>query len=115
MQFRIAAYGEVRDENGQVLLTRRKRAGREAGPWHLPGGVLDHGEPPKRAAGRLVGEHTGYEVAVGAPLEAVAAARRGAHTTAIIYPPQVVNRPATDFAETEAAEWVDPARAAAEP
>lgn len=115
MQFRIAAYGEVRDENGQVLLTRRKRAGREAGPWHLPGGVLDHGEPPKRAAGRLVGEHTGYEVAVGTPLEAVAVARRGVHTNAIIYAAQVVNRPAADFAQTEAAEWVDPARAAAEP
>jgi 8-oxo-dGTP diphosphatase len=115
MQFRIAAYGEVRDENGQVLLTRRKRAGREAGPWHLPGGVLDHGEPPKRAAGRLVGEHTGYEVAVGTPLEAVAVARRGIHTNAIIYTAQVVNRPAADFAQTEAAEWVDPARAAAEP
>lgn len=115
MQFRIAAYGEVRDENGQVLLTRRKRAGREAGPWHLPGGVLDHGEPPKRAAGRLVGEHTGYEVAVGTPLEAVAVARRGVHTNAIIYAAQVVNGPAADFAQTEAAEWVDPARAAAEP
>jgi 8-oxo-dGTP diphosphatase len=98
-----------------VLLTRRKRAGREAGPWHLPGGVLDHGEPPKRAAGRLVGEHTGYEVAVGTPLEAVAVARRGVHTNAIIYAAQVVNGPAADFAQTEAAEWVDPARAAAEP
>jgi 8-oxo-dGTP diphosphatase len=114
MQFRIAAYGEVRDENGRVLLTRRKRAGREAGPWHLPGGLIDHGEPPKRAAGRLVGEHTGYEVAVGAPLEAVAVARRGVHTNAIVYAAEVVSGPAADFAESEAAEWVDPARAAAE-
>lgn len=114
MQFRIAAYGEVRDENGRVLLTRRKRAGREAGPWHLPGGLVDHGEPPRRAAGRLVGEHTGFEVAVGAPLEAVAVARRGVHTNAIIYAAEVVTGPAADFAETEDAEWVDPVRAAAE-
>jgi 8-oxo-dGTP diphosphatase len=113
MQFRIAAYGEVRDENGRVLLTRRKRAGREAGPWHLPGGVLDHGEPPKRAAGRLVGEHTGYEVAVGKPLEAVAVARRGVHTNAIIYTASVTSGPDADFAG-DAAEWVEPSRAAAE-
>ncbi|NUQ88781.1 MAG: NUDIX domain-containing protein, partial [Glycomyces artemisiae] len=113
MQFRIAAYGEVRDENGLVLLTRRKRAGRDAGPWHLPGGVIDHGEPPKRAAGRLVGEHTGYEVTVGRPLEAVAVARRGVHTNAIIYAADVKSGPAGDFAG-EAAEWVDPARAAGE-
>ncbi|WP_112136500.1 NUDIX hydrolase [Glycomyces dulcitolivorans] len=113
MQFRIAAYGEVRDENGRVLLTRRKRAGREAGPWHLPGGVLDHGEPPKRAAGRLVGEHTGYEVAVGKPMEAVAVARRGVHTNAIIYTASVTSGPDADFA-SDAAEWVEPSRAAAE-
>lgn len=113
MQFRIAAYGEVRDENGRVLLTRRKRAGREAGPWHLPGGVIDHGEPPKRAAGRLVTEHTGYEVVVGKALEAVAVARRGVHTNAIIYSARVHGGPGPEFAG-DAAEWVDPARAAAE-
>lgn len=113
MQFRIAAYGEVRDENGRVLLTRRRRTGRDAGPWHLPGGVVDHGEPPKRAAERLVGEHTGYEVAVGAPREAVAVARRGVHTNAIIYSAEAVGEH-PDFTG-EDAEWVDPARAAAEP
>lgn len=113
MQFRIAAYGEVRDENGRVLLTRRRRTGRDAGPWHLPGGVVDHGEPPKRAAERLVGEHTGYEVAVGAAREAVAVARRGVHTNAIIYSAAPTGEH-PDFTG-EDAEWVDPARAAAEP
>jgi 8-oxo-dGTP diphosphatase len=112
MQFRIAAYGEVRDENGRVLLTRRKRTGREAGPWHLPGGVIDHGEPPKRAAERLVGEHTGYQVAVGAAREAVAVARRGVHTNAIVYAAEATGRH-PDFAG-EDAEWIEPAQAAAE-
>ncbi|WP_051703856.1 NUDIX hydrolase [Glycomyces sp. NRRL B-16210] len=110
MQFRIAAYGEVRDESGRVLLTRRKRAGREPGPWHLPGGLIDHGEPPKRAAERLVAEHTGFEVVVGSPLEAVAVARRGVHTNAIIYAADVKDGPGAG----ETAEWVDPERAAAE-
>ncbi|THV27642.1 NUDIX hydrolase [Glycomyces paridis] len=112
MQFRIAAYGEVRDESGRVLLTRRKRAGREAGPWHLPGGVIDHGEPPKRAAERLVSEHTGYEVVVGAPLEAVAVARRGVHTNAIVYAADV--KEGTGHGSGESVEWVEPERAAAE-
>lgn len=112
MQFRIAVYGEVRDEDGRLLLTRRSRAGREAAPWHLPGGVIDHGEPPASAAGRLVAEHTGSEVAVDRPLEAVAVARRGTHTNAIIYRIVVKGRP--DAADGQAVEWVDPARAARE-
>ncbi|WP_100447954.1 NUDIX hydrolase [Glycomyces xiaoerkulensis] len=113
MQFRIAAYGEVRDEDGRLLLTRRRRAGRTAGPWHLPGGVIDHGEPPRTAAQRLVGAHTGFEVVVADPLEAVAVARRGTHTNAIIYPADPVGtEPVTDV---DAVEWVEPARAAAEP
>lgn|SRR5690606_20763834 len=112
MQFRIAAYGEVRDENGRLLLTRRSRAGREAAPWHLPGGVIDHGEPPASAVQRLVAEHTGLEVADLRPFEAVAVARRGIHTNAIIYRAAVAGGPAP--AAGEAVEWVEPARAARE-
>lgn len=113
MQFRIAAYGEVRDESGRLLLTRRSRTGREAAPWHLPGGVIDHGEPPASAAQRLVAEHTGFEVAVLQPLEAVAVARRGTHTNAIIYRAAVEGGPAAG-AESGAVEWVDPSRVARE-
>ncbi|MCH7230622.1 NUDIX hydrolase [Glycomyces sp. L485] len=109
MQFRIAAYGEVRDENGRLLLTRR-RTGRGAGPWHLPGGLVDHGEPPKNAAHRLVHEHTGHDVAVQDPIEAVAVARRGTHTNAIIYRAAVTGGP--QAGDGEDVEWVDPVRAA---
>lgn len=112
MQFRIAAYGEVRDENGRLLLTRRSRAGREAAPWHLPGGVIDHGEPPANAVQRLVAEHTGLEVADLRPFEAVAVARRGIHTNAIVYRAVVAGGPPP--ATGEDVEWVEPARAARE-
>lgn len=112
MQFRIAAYGEVRDENGRLLLTRRSRAGREAAPWHLPGGVIDHGEPPASAVQRLVAEHTGLEVVDLRPFEAVAVARRGIHTNAIIYRAAVAGGPTPPAGE--AVEWVEPARAARE-
>ncbi|HEU5126559.1 MAG TPA: NUDIX hydrolase [Glycomyces sp.] len=118
MQFRIAAYGEVRDENGRLLLTRRSRAGREAAPWHLPGGVIDHGEPPASAAQRLVAEHTGLDVPALRPVETVAVARRGTHTNAIIYRAAVARgaegAPAAG-PHGEAVEWVEPARAAREP
>ncbi|WP_084546726.1 NUDIX hydrolase [Glycomyces arizonensis] len=113
MQFRIAAYGEVRDESGRLLLTRRNRTGREAAPWHLPGGVIDHGEPPASAAQRLVAAHTGFEVAALRPLEAVAVARRGTHTNAILYQVAVEGGPASG-PDGEALEWVDPATAAKE-
>jgi 8-oxo-dGTP diphosphatase len=113
MQFRIAAYGEVRDASGRLLLTRRRRES-DAGPWHLPGGVIDHGEPPRAAAQRLVAEDTGYEVAVDRPVEAVAVARRGTHTNAVIFRAHVPDggAPASPRGDVE---WVDPALAAAEP
>ena len=115
MQFRIAAYGEVRDENGRLLLTRRARTGRGPGPWHLPGGLIDHGEPPARAAGRLVCEHTGFEVEVERPVAAVAVARRGTHTNAIIYRAAVASAAEGSGLDGEVVEWVEPARAAADP
>ncbi|GAB3237500.1 hypothetical protein GCM10027447_36650 [Glycomyces halotolerans] len=73
--------------------------------------MIDHGEPPRNAAGRLVHEHTGLDVAVTEPREAVAVARRGTHTNAIIYRATVAGSPDEGYA----AEWVDPARAAADP
>ncbi|GAB3645480.1 hypothetical protein GCM10028833_05390 [Glycomyces tarimensis] len=59
-------------------------------------------------------EYTGHDVAVGEPLEAVAVARRGTHTNAIIYRATVTGGPDA-ASQSESVEWVDPARAAAEP
>ncbi|MCB0908933.1 MAG: NUDIX domain-containing protein [Nocardioidaceae bacterium] len=65
---RIAAYAlVVRD--GEILLTRISRRGHHAGEWTLPGGGIDHGEPPAEALAREVREECGVACEVGALLD----------------------------------------------
>ena len=60
---RLAAYAlVVRD--GAVLLTRNATPP-HAGAWSLPGGGVEHGEPPARAVVREVAEETGLVATVG--------------------------------------------------
>lgn len=61
---RIAAYAlATRDE--QVLLTRISAKGFHTGSWTLPGGGIDHGEPPRSALVREVREECGVDCRVG--------------------------------------------------
>jgi 8-oxo-dGTP diphosphatase len=65
---RVAIYALVR-RGGQVLLTRISSRGAHPGSWTLPGGGLDHGEPPREALVREVREECGVECQVGDLLE----------------------------------------------
>jgi 8-oxo-dGTP diphosphatase len=61
---RLAAYALVQ-RNDAVLLTRHSARGPRPGTWTLPGGGLDHGEPPALAVAREVLEETGLVATVG--------------------------------------------------
>jgi 8-oxo-dGTP diphosphatase len=61
---RLAAYALVRRDDA-VLLTRHSARGPRPGTWTLPGGGLDHGEPPNVAVAREVVEETGLVATVG--------------------------------------------------
>ena len=61
---RVAAYALVR-RGDEVLLTRNSVHGPRPGTWTLPGGGVEHGEPPAAAATREVGEETGLDAVVG--------------------------------------------------
>lgn len=61
---RVAAYAlVVRDD--RVLLTRISARGFHSGSWTLPGGGIDHGEPPRTALEREVREECGVPCTVG--------------------------------------------------
>ena len=60
MDMRVAAYAIVADAEGRVLLAHWNE-GRHAA-WTLPGGGLEPGEDPERAARREVLEETGFRV-----------------------------------------------------
>ncbi|WP_299049888.1 NUDIX domain-containing protein [uncultured Nocardioides sp.] len=65
---RVAAYAVV-VRDGAVLLTRNSVRGPHPGSWMLPGGGIDHGEDPRAAVVREVGEETGLTCEVGAILD----------------------------------------------
>ena len=67
-QQRLAAYVLLRRE-GHVLLTRISPLGHHAGSWTLPGGGIDHGEPPARALAREITEECGLTGEVGPLLD----------------------------------------------
>lgn len=61
---RLSAYALVtRDDS--VLLVRISPRGFHTGSWTLPGGGVDHGEPPRTALVREVREECGVECTVG--------------------------------------------------
>ncbi|WP_336644729.1 NUDIX hydrolase [Microbacterium sp. USHLN186] len=60
MQLRVAAYGIITDDEGNVLLARWVEGRRVA--WTLPGGGLEAGEDPERAVRRELREETGFEI-----------------------------------------------------
>lgn len=65
---RIAAYALIR-RGTAVLLTRLSARAHHAGSWTLPGGGVDHGEPPAEALAREVAEECGIECEVGALID----------------------------------------------
>lgn len=62
MDMRVAAYAIITDVEDRILLAHWNEGRRAA--WTLPGGGLDPGEDPERAARREVREETGYKVAI---------------------------------------------------
>jgi 8-oxo-dGTP diphosphatase len=61
---RLGAYALVR-RRSDVLLTRISERGFHTGSWTLPGGGVDHGEPPRSAVLRELREECGVDGTVG--------------------------------------------------
>lgn len=61
---RLGAYGLVRRDD-EVLLVRISGWGFHTGWWTLPGGGIDHGEPPRSALVRELREECGVDATVG--------------------------------------------------
>jgi len=60
----------VIEENGKVLIARRKKGDRCEGRWEFPGGKVERDESPEESLVRELLEELGIGVAVGKPLGA---------------------------------------------
>jgi ADP-ribose pyrophosphatase YjhB (NUDIX family) len=61
---RLGVYARIRRDD-TLLLVRISGRGYHTGSWTLPGGGVDHGEPPRSALVREVREECGVECTVG--------------------------------------------------
>lgn len=88
---RIAAYGLCIDQDGRTLLVRASPKSGTPGVWSLPGGAVDHGEPPIDTVVRETAAETGLSVAVvklvdvQADLREVAGRGLSIHTDRLMY------------------------------
>jgi len=62
------AVAVIRDEQGRVLLSRRREGTHLAGLWEFPGGKLEAGESIGQALRREIHEETGLDVLTHRPL-----------------------------------------------
>lgn len=104
---RVGAYVVCLRE-GALLVVRFARSR----VWTLPGGGLDHGEPPEAAAVREVAEETGYRVELGRLIGVDSAVwsrpdRGDVHALQLVYTGQVVGGELRHelSGSTDHAEW----------
>jgi ADP-ribose pyrophosphatase YjhB (NUDIX family) len=105
-----------------VLLARNSALSSFPGLWTLPGGGVDHGEPPDDAVVREFGEETGLEVRIDRLRTVTADVFRLPdgnleHTDRIVYEVSVVGGTLRAEADgtTDLVEWVGPERLAGLP
>ncbi len=106
----VGVGGLVFDNEGRVLLVRRKRPP-QAGLWHIPGGRLEPGETLAECCRREVREETGIEVAPSHILAVADRTIEGFHYIIIDFIAQLTSQsprqpsPSSDAAD---ARWIHP-------
>jgi 8-oxo-dGTP diphosphatase len=69
MQQSIAAYGLIKNKNGETLFIKRAQTDTHPGIWELPGGGVNFGEDPATTAKREVMEETGIDIEIIKPVK----------------------------------------------
>jgi ADP-ribose pyrophosphatase YjhB (NUDIX family) len=110
------AFAAVRDDQGRVLLVRR----RDSGNWELPGGRVEIGESATTAAEREVVEESGVAIKVtrlagvytdpGHIMVYPATGEARQQFAVCFHALAVDGQPDPDHEETCEAAWVDPTR-----
>jgi 8-oxo-dGTP diphosphatase len=73
------------DDNGKILIDKRKAGGAMGGLWEFPGGKIEPGETVAECIIREIREELGIEIAVGAHLISIEHTYPTFHLTLIVH------------------------------
>lgn len=80
-----AVAGVLVDQDGRVLIDKRRKDQIYADYWEFPGGKIEQGESPEEAIKREVKEETGVSMGCMAPLSFISEDRDEYHVIVLIY------------------------------
>ena len=107
MKARIRVTAALLEEDGRVLLARRKPGKHMGGRWELPGGKIEPGESPEQSLARELAEELGLEARIGEYLCSALFDAEGVSLELLVYRAhRTAGEPAA--LEHEELRWVTP-------
>jgi 8-oxo-dGTP diphosphatase len=102
---KLVVAGVIRDDEGRILLTRRRPDQALPDWWEFPGGKLEPGESPTAALHRELREELGVGVELGPIWEALFHPYPDFDLLMLVYPCRIIEGEPQPL-EVAAAEWV---------
>lgn len=99
----------ISNQQGKILIDRRKAQGEMGGLWEFPGGKIEVGETVEECIRREVQEELGVEVAVGARLTTIHHRYKTFNVTLYVHDCQYLSGEAKPL-ECEEIQWVNPSQ-----
>ena len=99
----------INNQQGKILIDRRKETGEMGGLWEFPGGKIEVGETIEECIKREVKEELDIEVIVGARLTTITHAYKTFNVTLYVHNCQHLSGTPQPL-ECEEIHWVEPAQ-----
>lgn len=99
----------IKNQQGKILIDRRKPSGEMGGLWEFPGGKIELGETVEECIQREVKEELDIEIAVGDRLTTITHTYKTFNVTLYVHDCQYLSGQAKTL-ECEEIRWVKPAQ-----
>lgn len=99
----------IKNQQGKILIDRRKQSGEMGGLWEFPGGKIEPGETVEECIQREVKEELDIKIAVGDRLTTITHSYKTFNVTLYVHDCQYLSGQAKSL-ECEEIQWVKPAQ-----
>lgn len=97
----------INNQQGQILIDRRRQSGEMGGLWEFPGGKIEPGETVEECIRREVKEELDIEIAVGDRLTTISHTYKTFNVTLYVHDCQYISGEPRPI-ECEEIHWVEP-------